>query len=294
VTDWSALDPSREPLAPGVGPFPHRWFLEVWQEHHGSPEVEIVDAGGCSWVFVRRDGRLEVAGDADLTDYRSPLGAQPDDVIASVIEATEPGTRFVFDSLPLEAAEPIAKAVERAGVAAAVEPDGHTMVLHLTGDDHLDLLDAKQRHEVRRKERRLAEALGDSSLQSGPALLEEFIAQHRAAAGEKGRFMTPALASFFADLLSVPGARLDALITDSGRPAAVAFGFEDDDAYYLYNSAYDPEMRQASPGIVLIHRLVERSIADGRSRFDFLKGSETYKRRLGAKTRPLYRIEGVV
>jgi CelD/BcsL family acetyltransferase involved in cellulose biosynthesis len=30
----------------------------------------------------------------------------------------------------------------------------------------------------------------------------------------------------------------------------------------------------------------------GRSRFDFLKGTEDYKRRLGAEPRPLFLVEG--
>jgi CelD/BcsL family acetyltransferase involved in cellulose biosynthesis len=38
--------------------------------------------------------------------------------------------------------------------------------------------------------------------------------------------------------------------------------------------------------------LIERSIADGLSRFDFLKGEEPYKYRLGAVERPLSIIEG--
>lgn len=294
MTDWSALDPSREPLAPGVGPFPHGGFLQAWQEHHGAATVEVVDEGGCSWAFVRHEGRLEVAGDGELTDYHSPLGADPGGVVAAVMGGMSAGTRFSFDSLPLEAAEPVAKAVERAGLAAKVEEDGHTMVLHLTADDHLDLLDGKQRHEMRRKERRLTEALGATSVESAPDLFDEFVARHRSSAGDKGRFMTPSMESFFADLLTVPGARLDALVTASGRRVAFVFAFEDADAYYLYNSAFDPELREVSPGIVLIHRLIERAIAAGRSRFDFLKGTETYKRRLGARARNLYRIEGVV
>jgi CelD/BcsL family acetyltransferase involved in cellulose biosynthesis len=293
VTSWSALDPSRDPLAVAVGPFPHRGFLKVWQDHHGSA-VEVIDQGGCSWAFVHDDGRLAIAGDGELTDYHSPLGADPGDVVATALSGIAPGTRFSFDSLPLEAAEPVAKAVERAGHTASVEADGNTMVLHLTGGDHFDLLDGKQRHEVRRKERRFEEVLGVASVQSGPHMFEEFVARHRSSGGDKGRFMTPTMESFFADLLSVPGARLDALVTDSGRRVAFAFAFEDADAYYLYNSAFDPELREVSPGIVLIHRLIERAIAAGRSRFDFLKGTETYKRRLGAEARPLYRIEGVV
>ena len=75
---------------------------------------------------------------------------------------------------------------------------------------------------------------------------------------------------------------------------AVAFGFEDPDAYYLYNSAYHPAAAEASPGVVLLDRLLDRTMAAGRTRFDLLKGDERYKFQLGAIPRPLFVLEGVL
>jgi CelD/BcsL family acetyltransferase involved in cellulose biosynthesis len=37
--------------------------------------------------------------------------------------------------------------------------------------------------------------------------------------------------------------------------------------------------------------MIERAIDERRPRFDFLKGDETYKFRLGAEERPLYRLK---
>ena len=45
-----------------------------------------------------------------------------------------------------------------------------------------------------------------------------------------------------------------------------------------------------SPGVVLLGRLIELTIERGQSLFDFLKGDEHYKYRLGAEARPLYEI----
>jgi CelD/BcsL family acetyltransferase involved in cellulose biosynthesis len=117
---------------------------------------------------------------------------------------------------------------------------------------------------------------------------------HRLASGEKGGFMTEAMEAFFRDLLGVPGASVDVLLGASDRPVAAAFGFVDDDAYYLYNSSFDPEAAAASPGVVLLTMLLERESEAGRPRFDLLKGSESYKRRLGGRPRPLFAVEGVV
>jgi CelD/BcsL family acetyltransferase involved in cellulose biosynthesis len=84
---------------------------------------------------------------------------------------------------------------------------------------------------------------------------------------------------------------LDVLAAADGTPVAAAFGFETPDAYYLYNSSFDPQFGHVSPGAVMVDRMVEAAIDGGRSRFDFLKGDEPYKFRLGAVARPLFHVE---
>ena len=44
----------------------------------------------------------------------------------------------------------------------------------------------------------------------------------------------------------------------------------------------------------MLSHLIERAIEDGKQVFDFLKGDETYKFRLGATARPLYRVTATV
>jgi CelD/BcsL family acetyltransferase involved in cellulose biosynthesis len=99
--------------------------------------------------------------------------------------------------------------------------------------------------------------------------------------------------AFFSALLELPGTVLDFLVGGDGQALAAGFGFEDERAYYLYNSAYFPAAAEASPGAVLVDLLIGRAIEAGRSRFDLLKGDEAYKFRLGARPRPLYLLEGV-
>ena len=119
-----------------------------------------------------------------------------------------------------------------------------------------------------------------------------FAEMHRHSSGDKGAFMTDEMEAFFLALHDDVGGIIDVLVAGDGTPAAAAFGFEDDDAYYLYNSAYEPTHRDASPGVVLLAKLIDQEITAGRSRFDFLKGDETYKFRLGAVERPLCRLTG--
>ena len=68
------------------------------------------------------------------------------------------------------------------------------------------------------------------------------------------------------------------------------FGFEIERKFYLYNSAYEPELSRLSPGVVLVSRLIEESIEQGRKSFDFLRGQERYKYQLGAQAVPLNNV----
>jgi CelD/BcsL family acetyltransferase involved in cellulose biosynthesis len=53
----------------------------------------------------------------------------------------------------------------------------------------------------------------------------------------------------------------------------------DDRAYYDWNTGSDPDERNTSPGLVLLHGLVSRlSLSERVKRVDFLRGSEDYKR----------------
>ena len=86
----------------------------------------------------------------------------------------------------------------------------------------------------------------------------------------------------------------DPAVDGHDRPASAIFSFEDEQGFYLYNSAFEPELRTLSPGNVMLSHLIERAIERGLLIFDFLKGDETYKFRLGARERPLYRVSATV
>lgn len=283
------------PVAAAVGPFPGRAFVTAWWEHAArSDHLMIADDGQALLALVRDGDVVRFAGDADLTDYHSPLGAGVPDLVVSLVGSLGPGVTLSLDSMPAEAVDVIVKGLAAAGLKSAVSDHEVAAVLDLPSDPDAYLADLgkKQRHEVRRKRRRFTEALGPPRFaRGGPAEMEAFVRMHRAAAGEKGDFMTPEMEVFFSALLADAGARLDVLYGDGDEPVAAAVAFEDDDAYYLYNSAYDPAMAEASPGIVLVTGLIDRAIRSGKPRFDFLKGDEQYKFRLGAEARQLYVVE---
>lgn len=287
MTGWS--DHRGEPLASLVGPFPLRPFLEICARRTDG-DLLLTSDGSSAMALVVVAGVARFVGEAHLTDYHSPLGAEPDELVAGMIE-DQPNVSYDLDSMPAGAARPLAAAFEGAGRRVERTLDQPCRVLDLPGgpESWEAALDAKRRHEVRRKRRRYEREVGEPEFVAGSDYFDAFVALHRSAEGDKGGFMTDDMERFFADLRTVPGARIDALVT-GGRVSAAAFGFEDGDAYYLYNSAYDRSLGALAPGIVLIDHLIGRTMRSGRTRFDFLKGSEPYKRRLGAQERPLYRL----
>ena len=204
--------------------------------------------------------------------------------------------RFILDSLPEEAAKPLIAGLTNAGwrVQSRVHEVAAVLALPDTVDEYMSAIGKKQRHEVRRKRRRYEETVGKirhETHQGQGWAFDEFLRLQRLAEGDKGEFMTPEREAMFTELAGLEGWRLDLLRTAEQTAAVVVFGYSDATGYYLYNSGYEPDLAEASPGVVLLGTLIERAIDEGRARFDFLKGDEAYKFRLGAERRPLTEID---
>lgn len=283
-------------VAARVGPFPGQAFLSATTAFTGDT-IEIVDGGGAALVISPADDAVRLAGDPDLTDYHSPLGGDVARLVAEFAESLSPGTTVDFDSLPAEAMTPVAAGLRGAGMTVTEEQHEAAAIVELPDDfdAYLAALSKKQRHEVRRKLRRFEEAVGLPRLErhEGADAIAMFADMHRRSSGDKGEFMTEAMEHHFLTLHKEVGGSLDVLFAGD-RPAAAAFLFEDADTTYLYNSAYEPDIAEASPGVTLVAMLIRGAIASQRTRFDFLKGDEVYKYRMGAVARPLYRLTGVV
>ncbi len=296
--DWALLEGA--PIAPRTGPFATPEFLRTLWEHrrawHGEEAELLIASGDGAAALQIQHGQLSFLGHEDVVDYRSPVGTGAG-AIAKMLCETGAGTPFRFDSVPVEAADALERALGDLGISTQRSPHTVSAVVHLpaTFDEYLMAIGKKERHETRRKRRRFEQALGEprivTSGNDGDAL-DRFIAMHRMSPGEKGSFMTSAMAEFFAGLASDPGWRIDGLFGAGDEMVAAAIAWSDASGYYLYNSAFDTAAREASPGVVLVSLLVEQAIAEGLKVFDFLKGDEHYKFRLGAAPRELYALEG--
>ena len=286
-----------QPVADGLGPFPHGDYLgTVWKHTADETEELWIVCDDLGLVPFTMHGRtVRFVGDGDLVDYRSPLGEGTADLISSAVGSLAKGTRILIDSLPRAASLVVAKGLEAAGLHPAVDEHAVAAVLQLPGtfEDYLASIGKKERHETRRKRRRYESAVGEARFvheSTGGRRFDEFIALHRQSAGDKAEFMTEGMEAYFRDLVQLDGWGIDALVDEDDTMVAGGFAFQDRDGYFLYNSAFDPSRSEVSPGVVLISSLIELAIERGLSVFDFLKGDENYKFRMGAEPRPLYLV----
>lgn len=289
---WSAFHDDLTAVSPLTGPFPHRGFL---QAAAGAIDGDVATFSNdhASVALVIGSEKVRFAGHESITDYHSPLGTDAADLLASVFDGLN-SLRFELDSLPDESVATVVEALDRLDIPHSTTRHAATGILSLPGslDDWLMSMGKKERHEVRRKRRRFEAEHGEISVERcGIEALDAFCALHRTSTGDKGSFMTARMQAYFGELITGAGAVIHNLVCD-GNTLASAFGFETDDAYYYYNSAFDRAAAQSSPGIVLLSMMISAQIDRGAAVFDFLKGAETYKYRHGAVARDLYVVEG--
>ncbi len=164
-------------------------------------------------------------------------------------------------------------------------------------DAYLEALGTKRRHELRRKARRAGEALTGLSFRV-VATREElardfpaFVRLHRASHADKRDFMDDRMAGFFramAEAFCDAGWLRLAFLSAGGRDVAVALQIAWRGSLMLYNSGFDPQAREASPGLVLVAHCIEDAIRLGMREYDFLRGRERYKYDLGGRDRSVF------
>ncbi len=164
-------------------------------------------------------------------------------------------------------------------------------------DEYLSMLRGKERHEIRRKLRRLNDAgqinfrLVDNA-RSMKEDMEIFLDLFRSNRSDKAEFMNDQMVAFFRGLAEalneVRILRLFFLELDQ-IPVAATMCFDYRSTMYLYNNGYDKRFGSLSVGVLSKVLSIKESIQSGIQTYDFLKGAEGYKQRLGGQPYQIYR-----
>jgi CelD/BcsL family acetyltransferase involved in cellulose biosynthesis len=184
----------------------------------------------------------------------------------------------------------------RRGFTVGVAPDETVYSLDLpdSWEGYLLMLSGKQRHEVRRKLRRLEQmAAFGFRLSEAPAAvardLDAFLGLFRQNRADKAAFMNRRMEGYFRSLAErLPETRIAVLEID-GAPAAAVMCFDHRGVRYLYNSGFDARLGHLSVGWSCKVLSIREAVRRGLKTYDFLKGDEPYKRRLGGRPVVLYR-----
>src|SRR5688572_5869107 len=222
------------------------------------------------------------ADDWDVVDLRRLRCADPaGDHLAAALGALEMANAWTLN-------------VEREDVCPVV-----TFPVGVDMEGFLSTLGKKERHEIRRKVRR-AQAVGEIRLDDSARPLDDLealIALHQKRWGDDGLFpptqggeQSRVFIRRLFELFGPDGPIRLTFLTIGGLCIASGIHFETADRLLYYNAGVDPDARDLSPGVLMIHAYVARALANGTRRMDFLRGNESYKYEWGAVDEPIQRL----
>jgi len=259
--------------------------------------------------LMKKDDSVSFIGSVDVCDYQDFVvvpGKEKDFCDALLIDMKENGIKELDlkhvrpDSIVMDSLKTIAEE-DGLNIDCVPEDVSFEMPLPDTFDAYLETLNSKQRHEVRRKLRRLSEEgnIEYRFIAEGPELkaaLDTFFRMFIESRVDKAAFLTDKMKQYFRDIVKVMAdtglLRLGVLELDK-KPVAEILCFEYNNCLYLYNSGYDPQYVGLSAGVLSKVLAIKYCIDKGIKKFDFLKGAEPYKAHIGGKETSLFhcRIE---
>ena len=288
------------------------WMQAWWQEFGRGSKPYFLnikvgrETAGIAPLLIK-DDTASLVGNADVCDYldfivvpgrekeffNTLLADLKNRGIARLdLGAVRPDSTVMTSLVPL---------VREKGYAVGTKQEDVSVELELpdTYEKYLAKLDGKQRHELNRKFRNAAaEGKLNYRVVSETAKLNKtldiFFKMFTESRHDKAAFLTTDMATYFRSLLDAMSgiglARIGVLDLDN-LPVAMVLYFDYRDCLYLYNSGYDPRYESLSAGLLCKVMGIQSGIESGKKVFNFLKGNEIYKYRLGGKEVPLYRCE---
>jgi len=303
-------------------PFMRHEYQQAWWEHRGGgewPNAELVlvtarangQLTGIAPLFIaeyENQPALLLNGSIEISDYLDVI-ARPQDHAAFVsglldfLASTLPDAWSKLDWYNLPDDSPtlaVLKAeAEKHDWTHLEEVYRPTPRIALNGDfeEYLSRVDKKQRHEIRRKMRRAAES-GRVRFHIVP----------------KDADIDPEIDTFFHLMIQDPGKAAflkdvmrDQMVTSvraahengylwlaflevDGVKAAASLNFDYKGKLWGYNSGVSRDHMELSPGWVLTAEVIQWCCQNNRWEFDFMRGDEEYKYRLGGVNKYVMRV----
>ena len=288
------------------------WWQKTWWDNFGEGHrahiLSVSDGDELLGIapLMARDGALTFLGDKDLSDYFDFI--VPRQCVSRFYPALCEYLQDLdwktldLDSVPhgSPTLEYLPDLATERGWKVEIEEEQTTprTILPDTWEGFLSGLRKKDRHELRRKLRRLDREGGhrqfDGYDEDDPdTSMQRFFALLRASSPDKEEFLTPERERFFLDVARESASRnLFRLyfLEVGGAEVAACICFDYGGAFLLYNSGYDPDYSRLSVGLLNKALSIKTAIEEGREVFNFLKGNERYKYNLGGRDEAVFRL----
>ena len=285
------------------------WLKAWWNVYGGNSKLLL--------TLVARDGKpigiaplmvddctARIIGSADLCDTGDVIIAAHEEkaffaALLGFLESLQISRLVLEPVRPDSTTHAVARAAFRSAAwSSTTTPLNRSleMVLPDSWQGYLAGLGSKQRHEVRRKLRRLNER-GDIVLREvGTAeeteeAMTQFIDLFQKSRKDKASFMNETRELFFrrlADELFTAGMLRLQEVSINGVTAAMVFCIEHANMLYLYNNGYNPKFKELSIGLMSKVLSIKAAIEANLATYDFLGGTERYKYQLGGREVVLY------
>jgi len=318
LTGWSGLDDSLWNGLLEQAKVPSVFLSWQWQTHwarafaadHAIQLLTATDEDGrlrgILPLYEAEPARLRLLGGVDVSDYLDVIAVAgvEEEVWQSLLQHRA-AQSVEWDLHAIRGASPTMALVPSLapahGLRADVTREDRCPVLSLPGswDDYLARLSGKDRHELRRKMRKLEREMPGASVRSHAEpegwdlALSDFLKLHRLSKVGKARFMDEDMERFFREstlaLAQAGWARLWFLQWER-MPVASFLCLEYAGTVGLYNSGFDPAHSSLAPGIVLLAHVIMDAIGRGIPTFDFLRGEEPYKQGFGPLPEDLFNV----
>ncbi len=322
-TEWNAL------LHESVSdvPFLQYDYLKTWWKHLGGGEWKqparlaiitaregeaLVGIAPCFVTLHDNKQTLLLLGSFEISDFLDFIvkAADAPQFISGLLEyiRTDLAQKLaieVLDFYNLLDQSPslalLAQAAEKMGLKSEQEQLQHSPYIRLSGDwdTYLAGIDKKQRHEIRRKMRRAEESEfavtwhvveSEKQLKEESEVFLELMNQDK----DKQAFLTPQMRVQMKEIMRSAfdnGTLQMAFLMVNSSYAAAYLNFDYQNRIWVYNSGLDYDYMDYSPGWVLLGHLLRWANENGKTEFDFMRGSEDYKYKFGAVDRFVMRMK---